>query len=270
MWLHTYFTKKIFVSFLFLTVWLGIAVGQSCLPETEIDLREEKIVYKLYYNWGMLWIPAGEATFYVADAGDAYHIDVYGKSFDSYSAIFNVNNRYTSHIDKESFLPTYFVRTVKENKYTRYDSLIFNRPNNEIIKFQGKTEQQAKWTSDAITSCTHDLVSLLYYLRTFRHDNLVQGQHIETSMYFDDKAYPIGLVVGNTRNKYYKSIDRKIRSIEVQPTTIAGDVFKEDGIMSVWVSNDKLKLPLEVSSPLLVGSIKAQLTYYKKGQHVIK
>ena len=48
----------------------------------------EKMVYKIYYNWGFIWMPAGEVTFNVEEEGDIYHYKVIGKTYNSYNWFF--------------------------------------------------------------------------------------------------------------------------------------------------------------------------------------
>ncbi|HFC00219.1 MAG TPA: hypothetical protein ENJ53_05390, partial [Phaeodactylibacter sp.] len=44
----------------------------------------EKLVYKLYYNWGYLWLSAGELTLTVKDLGEQYYISAQGSTYSSY------------------------------------------------------------------------------------------------------------------------------------------------------------------------------------------
>ena len=44
---------------------------------------------------------------------------------------------------------------------------------------------------------------------------------------------------------------------------IAGNVFKEDSKMTVWVSDDQNRIPVLIESPVSVGSVKVVLKSYK-------
>ncbi len=53
--------------------------GQAIVPDvcsTQNNTFDagEKLVYKLFYNWGDLWLSAGEVEFTVKDLGDEYQI----------------------------------------------------------------------------------------------------------------------------------------------------------------------------------------------------
>ena len=44
---------------------------------------------------------------------------------------------------------------------------------------------------------------------------------------------------------------------------VEGTIFKAGDDMTVWVTDDKNKLPLYVETPILVGTIKAKLKSYE-------
>lgn len=246
-------------------MWLSVYLvhGQDCNPASSPVSAYEKLTYKLYYNWGILWIPAGEAVFTLREDEESYAAEVVGQSYDSYSSLFKVKNIYRSKFSKETFRPHTFVRYIEENKYRRFDSLVFNRSTGMVNKLQGKNKAEAKWSSASVEDCSFDLISILYYMRTIDLDRTKKGDRIGVDMYFDDKSYPIDMVIGGKATKRVKNLG-KFKAFEVKPTVIAGKVFKDGAEMSVWVTDDRRKIPLIVESPLLVGSIQAVLTQFTK------
>jgi len=48
-----------------------------------------------------------------------------------------------------------------------------------------------------------------------------------------------------------------------RPIVQAGRVFKEKESITVWVSDDKNKIPLRIKASLAVGSLRADLDVYK-------
>ncbi|MFT4759345.1 MAG: hypothetical protein ACI9XO_002018 [Paraglaciecola sp.] len=46
---------------------------ESCSVQNVTFQARERIAYSVYYNWGVIWIPAGEAIFKVDDDGNQYH-----------------------------------------------------------------------------------------------------------------------------------------------------------------------------------------------------
>ena len=42
---------------------------------------DEELVYKVYYNWGIMWLNAAEVVFKVKEKRDGYHITAVGKTY---------------------------------------------------------------------------------------------------------------------------------------------------------------------------------------------
>lgn len=61
----------------------------------------ETLVYKIYYNWNFVWIPAGEVVFKVFDEGDKYHYQAKGRTYESYEWFYVVKDDYDSWVDKK-------------------------------------------------------------------------------------------------------------------------------------------------------------------------
>jgi len=52
-------------------------------------------------------------------------------------------------------------------------------------------------------------------------------------------------------------------AIKFKPLLIKGEMFKGGEKMTVWVSDDANHIPLRVQSPIVVGSVKVDMTGYK-------
>ena len=114
------FILMVFLSFTFSTKAVN---PYQCDTENVSFAGGEKLVYKLYYNLGLLWIPAGEVTFTVRENKENYELKAIGKTYKTYESIFKVNDYFYSKIDKKTLLPQNFVRIVHEDNYTLYDSI---------------------------------------------------------------------------------------------------------------------------------------------------
>jgi hypothetical protein len=51
----------------------------------------------------------------------------------------------------------------------------------------------------------------------------------------------------------------KFRCIKFKASLISGTIFKEGEEMTVWVTDDKNRLPLYIEAPIIIGSIRAEL-----------
>ncbi|MEZ4910716.1 MAG: DUF3108 domain-containing protein [Saprospiraceae bacterium] len=237
--------------------------NKGCSIDNTAFHSGEHLVYKAYYNWQFIWIPAGEAVFDIVEKGNIYDVTVTGTTYKSYDAFFRVRDYFHSKIDKRTMYPIEFVRIVEEGDYRKFDSLVFIRELNSAISYSGKTRKTATKKVVRLDECTHDLLSVLYFMRNINVNNYNIGDHIPTNVLFEDTQYPIRVRYnGKENDKSIKGLGT-FNTIEVVPDLITGTVFKDGNKMHVWVTDDKNKLPLLIESPLAVGSAKAILKSYK-------
>lgn len=275
-------TKKVLIIFL-LGVCLVLSLAftpKQINPET--DLRKlsdacsmqntafqvgEEIVYKLYYNWNFVWLPAGEVTFRVTDEFGQYHLSAEGRTYSSYEWFFKVRDYYDSYIDKTTMLPKVFIRDISEGKYTLYDEVEFDQTAHKAVAMRGKTFETTKRAEYDLDGCMHDMLSVVYYARNIAYDNFNAGQTFPVKIFMDKEVYPVQV-------KYKgKEARKKIRNngyfdtIKFSPEVIAGEVFNEGTEMNIWVSDDANRIPLLIESPVSVGSVKAVLKSYQGLRH---
>lgn len=232
-----------------------------CALSNESFINGETIVYKIYYNWGLIWIPAGEAKFVLRETESEYITDVIGATYSSYDEVFKVRDRYRSHIDKETLLPNAFVREISQGNYERYDSMLFDQKALKVREFYGKSKSSAKERNFDLNQCTQDLVSVLYHLRNRDITNVQAGSKLPVSFFFSKRLYELDVDIIELERKKIKELG-KYEVIKARPELITGSIFDEDSYMDVWVSNDQNKLPLLIESPLSVGKVKAVLKSY--------
>lgn len=218
----------------------------------------EKLVYKLYYNYGLIWIPAGEAEFTVRENKDNYELFVAGKTYKSYETFFKVNDYFYSKVDKETLLPQNFVRRIEEGNYRLYDSIRFDQNRKLAFSYHGKSKTQAKSQVHQLNTCMQDIISNIYYLRNVNVSNMKKGDKLGTEMFFDKTIYPVQIGFSGLETKEIKGLG-DFRTKKFVPSVVAGNVFKEDDQMVVWVSDDRNQIPLMIESPISVGSVKAVL-----------
>lgn len=218
----------------------------------------EEVKYIVYYNWGMLWVPAGEVKFTVKEHDAHLQFDVIGRSYSSYDAMFKVRDYYTSRVDKETLLPTTFRRNIHEGNYIRYDSITFDQHAHKLEEYFGRTKDKAKRFDFEVGKAVQDMVSVIYKLRTTDICGLAEGTNIPLSIFFDKELFDINVQYLGKENKKIKNLG-KVTAYHLQPELIDGYVFSEGDLMDIWVSDDANKIPLLIESPITIGSVKAVL-----------
>jgi len=236
-------------------------VDYECAKENTSFTDGEELIYRAYYNWKVVWIPAGEVRFRVYEEEDEYRLEAVGKSFSSYDNFFRVRDYYSTTLDKESLRPKTFVRYIEEGNYRKFDSLYFDQKHQRVMSFNGKTKETAVSEVFEIDPCTLDLLSVMYSLRNTDVESYAPGDYLDIVMFIDKEKYPIHVVYDDREKKKIKDLGQ-FATLRVKPELIVGNVFKEGDVMNIWVSDDKNKVPLLIESPISIGSVKAVLTSY--------
>jgi len=266
--------NKFFLLLGFIVLFPYMKTEISELPHSDLsvcDINEkaftegEFIKYKLYYNWGIIWLSAGEMTFSVKEDQGQLYLLTEGYTYPSYEWLFEVNNRYESWLDPETLLPLRSVRSIQEGDYSLYDEVEYHRAAGVAVSHRAKKKgQPLKKIEYEIDDCAHDLLSILYSARCvpFDLERHQKGTEIPIPLFFDKKEYDLSLIYRDHQaNKKIKDLGH-FDVLRFSPYLPDSDYFKGGDEMEIWVTNDKNKLPLYIESPLKVGKVKAILTEY--------
>jgi len=237
-------------------------LDDECVLQNDAFLAGESITYKGYYNWKFIWIPAGEVTFKVREEEDFYHFEVIGKTYPSYNSFFKVEDYYYSKVEKATLQPVTFRRRIEEGNYIRYDSISFDRENQMLKEYIGKSINTTKEYEYESHNCMQDLVSVLYHLRNRNTDLLKKGDKVPLKIFFDREFFQPAIIFEGRKKKEIKDLGT-YDVLHIRPELIAGEVFEEGTYMDVWVSADKNHIPLLLESPVSIGSVKVVLKHYE-------
>lgn len=243
----------------------GIAQHTAAVaaPDENAFQNGEELTYKIYYNLNFIWIPAGEVTFKVFDEAAQYHYQAIGETYNSYEWFFSVEDTYDSWVDKTTLLPNYSERSVNEGNYHIFEKIAFNQSAKKTTVWRAdkRGEPETK-TEHSINNQVHDVLSILYQLRNIDFGSQEVGYTLPFSVFMDKEEFPLKLrYLGKTARKRVRGMGR-YKTLKFQPAVIAGNVFKEDSSMSVWVSDDQNRIPVLIESPVSVGSVKMVLKKY--------
>jgi len=214
----------------------------------------EKLKFRIHYGF----LDAGEATLEIMPdiqkfgPRECYHMVGTGSTVGAFDWFFKVRDRYESVIDRQAIVPWLFIRRVSEGSYTKNQNVSFNH-----YEDSAKSEK----ATISIPEYTQDLISSFYYARTIDFSHAKEGDVFPINGYLDDEILPLNIkYLGKEK---IKSKIGWINCIKFRPMLAEGRVFKEQEDMTVWVSDDKNRIPVRVQADVLVGSIKMDLVKYE-------
>ncbi|MCW5922847.1 MAG: DUF3108 domain-containing protein [Saprospiraceae bacterium] len=236
---------------------------EPCANTNTTFQNGEKITYKIYYNLNFVWVPAGEVVFKIFDEGNQWHYQAIGSTYPSYEWFFSVRDEYNSWVDKNTLLPNYSERSVNEGNYHIFEKISFNQRDRKMTVWRSKKKGESETkTEHTVQDCVHDVLSSLYNLRNVDFASQQPGYALPFRIFMDKEEFPLKMkYMGKEAKKKVYGMG-KYDTMKFQPDVIAGEVFKDGTKMTVWVSDDKNRIPLLIETPVSVGSVKMVIKEY--------
>jgi hypothetical protein len=223
------------------------------LPNTAFDVGE-RLVFDISYGF----VTAGQAVMvipgykYVAGK-KSYEINTYAVSTEAFDNIFKVRDKYSTFVDVDGIFPHRFEQHVHEGKYSRDYEAFFDQ--------EEKTAETEDGTKYKIPEYVHDILSAFYYIRVLDLTKYHKGDKISLQNFYDGKTHPLDvMVLGRQRVEVEAGT---FDCIVVEPMVVEGGLFKNEGSIRIWLTNDANKMPVKVSTRVIVGSIDITLTKYQ-------
>ena len=265
--------KYSIVSFLLCFAFTLNAQVKDCSIKEVSFQSGELLRYKIYYNWHAIWVNAGEVSFDVSTENflgkSCFYVNSVGSTYKKYDWIYKVRDRYEVWMDKSTLKPYRFKREVNEGRSYIYNDYFFF-PKKSLVQTVTKIDDEpVKKDSASIGKCTYDVLSMIYYARCIDYSNVNVGDTIPISLFLDDKEYPS--YIRYLGKEDIKTKEKKVyKCIKFKPLLIEGTIFKGGEDMTVWVTDDKNKIPVYIETPILVGSIKVSLLEYQNTKYPVE
>ena len=212
----------------------------------------ETLVYDVNYGF----INAGSATMEVArliefENRPCYQVVTRAQSNSFFSTFYKVDDRVESVVDAIGLFSWRFEKNLREGSY-RADRMYTFDQRRHVAYDRDDTIATPAFVQDAL--------SVLFYVRA---QELKPGMSLFIDNFTDGKNYPL-----EVRVLKKEKVDVKAGTFDclvVEPLLQSVGVFKHEGQLRVWLTDDRLKLPVLMKSKILVGSIAAELTEYQLG-----
>jgi hypothetical protein len=230
----------------------------------------EELHYSVTYNWGMIWLESGYASFTVkysrANNRNQYSMTGKGNTYPRYDWFYKVRDLFESTVDSATLRPLRFRAVINEGSKNDEHNYIFNQASGKAYAIINRGRK--KVTVDTLQSgaCTVDVLTAIYHARSIDYSPYKVNDTIGMSLLIDGKIYPIYIrYLG--KDTYSSNELGKYRCVKFSPLLVEGSIFKKGEGMTVWVSDDSNKLPLFIETPIIVGNIQVKLVRFKGLKH---
>lgn len=200
------------------------------------------------------FVTAGEATISVEGTREyygstVYHLRTRARSHRFFDPFFKVRDQADSYVDVDSLYSRYYFKQVREGDYRREVEIHFDH-DARIAYFPSGKETE-------IPRGVQDILSAFFRVRTLE---LRDGDEIEMPTHGDKRLY--NLVVKVHGREEIDSVLGRIRCVKVQPMLRDEGLFRHEGDLFVWFTDDARRIPIRMRANVPVGAIEAELKSY--------
>lgn len=209
------------------------------------------------YSIGYGIIDAGSATmevqkFVEVKGRPVYQIRTVATSNRVFDAFYPVRDTMFSLIDAEGIFSWRFEKHQHEGDYHRSQEIQFEQTAGYALEGQDTI---------LIPEYVQDVLSAFYFIRT---QTLIVGDTLLLPNMTDKLSYEMQVIVHAKESISTPAGD--FDCIKVEPILLATGIFRNKGKIYVWLTDDRLHMPVLVRSKIIVGAIHAKLTAYRFGE----
>ncbi len=205
----------------------------------------EKLTFAVEY----LGIAAGYATLSVENGMSienrpTYHLVATARTHPAFEWFYVVRDRIESYMDKQGLFSWRYEKHLREGGYKNDTVLAYRQLEQKVSTLDGKREVEAP-------AWCQDVLSEFYYFRALP---LVPGQTLTIPVLADDlKSYE--LVVKVQGREKITVPAGTFQCLKVEPFLKFEGLFKHQGQLHIWVTDDQRKVPVLIRSKIVIGSI---------------
>lgn len=238
-------------------IFLLIYLNSFAQNDTISFERGEFLKYRIHYGLLNAGFASVELKKYNQKSDSLIHAIGKGWTTGMVGFLFSVEDTYESYFTEIGLRPKHFIRKIDEGGYTQDKEVHFDFVSHQAKEINHKKNTEASFF---IQNNVQDMLSSFYYMRNIDFSTLRENDYVLINMVFDGKMNPIKLMV--LGRETIRTNFGKIDTIKIRPLVQKGRVFKDEENVTLWISDDKNKIPLRIKASLLVGAAKAELIEY--------
>jgi len=221
----------------------------NVFPEVVPFGEGEVLTFAIQY--GLIY--AGDATLEIRnvatlDSARAYHIISQARTSGTFDVVFKVRDRIDSFMDFDNLFSLRFEKHIREGRFKHDEKVVFDQKNHLAIYDDKKV---------AIAPSTQDFLSALYYARTLPLD---VGMAIAMANHTSGRNYPIYIKV--LRRERIRVPAGEFECLVCEPVLQTTSIFEHKGKLTIWITDDRVKMPVLLRSKVVIGAFEAVLKQY--------
>ena len=181
-----------------------------------------------------------------------YNLVARAESNRFFDAFYKVRNRIESTWDARGRFSWRYLENRREGGYRFHGEVHFDPQRGEALYDNGQTYPIPPGVQDALSS--------FYYTR---YQALPIGGSIVFDYHASRKSVPMQVKV--LGREHVQVPAGSFDCIAIEPTLKAGGIFKNNGRLVIWITDDQRRMPVLMRSKLSIGSISVMLVEMKAG-----
>lgn len=230
------------------------------------EVLEYRVSYraKMFPNTevGTVTVSTTEET--AADGKHYYKVRGAGRTLPTYRWFYNLEDTYNVWIDTKTLLPVRFVGDIREGDYTFQSYYTYDWNKMTVATRWRSREDPYQEKTMQLSADSFDAIALFFNLRTASAEDFRPGVDASLQMILQD-------TIRTVRYRYIGREVKKVRNMgkyqalrfECELGTTEEFSFTDGTVFTIWISDDKNKIPLYIESPVRIGSIQAYISGYK-------
>lgn len=220
--------------------------------------RGEKLEYKVYYHSALTGkVLAGTGTLEVKAENRKFqnrntmHIIGVGRSKGAFNWFFKVDDRFETYIDEKGMFPWMFINRTHEGHYKKDDDINFYPDDGQAVSRNAITR---------LPENVQDFVSGFYYARTLDITKVAEGGGFTVPFFLNDTVYESRIIYEG--KEVVTTGLGTFNCLKFKPKVIKGEVFSDPYPMTIWVTDDRNRVPILFESAVVIGKVKMELIGY--------
>lgn len=182
-----------------------------------------------------------------------------GSTYPKYDWFFKVRDVFETTVDSASFRPLKFTAAISEGNKNDHHTYVFDLFKQRVYTIITRGKKKTSIDTLDFHPCNVDVLSAIYYARNIDYSKYAINDTISISVLLDGAVFPLYIrYLG--KEVYSSPLFGKYNCIKFRPLLVEGSIFRAGEHMTVWVTDDKNKVPLYVETEILVGKIKVSLS----------